>query len=152
MGVKATSQIQINQAGIQGLLAKVASRLFDGVTEASKVIRDDAQAICPVDKDVLRPSIKEDVQRGIVGIMGSDQSMASSSFAVTGIIAPHTDYAEHVEFGTGERGQKSAGAGPGPYTPGWMGQAAQPYMRPAFDQNRTKAVDIVRSSVQDAIT
>lgn len=151
MGVRATANVKINYSGVQGLLAKVASGLYDGVSEASELIRDDAKAICPVDTGALQSSIDAQVQRGIVGIMGSEQSMKSSSFAVTGIIAPHEHYAAYVEFGTGDRGRASAGAGPGPYTEGWPGQRAQPYMRPALDSNRANAVDIVRASVEDAI-
>jgi hypothetical protein len=47
--------------------------------------------------------------------------------------SPHAAY---VEFGTGQRGAASAGAGNGPYSETWPGMPAQPYLRPALDTAR----------------
>ena len=44
------------------------------------------------------------------------------------IIAPHTDYAEHVEFGTSR-------------------MEAQPYMRPAIDEHEGEILAAVRDTV-----
>jgi HK97 gp10 family phage protein len=44
------------------------------------------------------------------------------------IIAPHTDYAEHVEFGTSR-------------------MAARPYMRPALDEHEREIVDAIEATV-----
>ena len=44
------------------------------------------------------------------------------------IIAPHTDYAEHLEFGTSR-------------------MAARPYMRPALDEHEREIVDAIERTV-----
>src|SRR5690348_3950743 len=107
-----------------GLLAKVASGLYDGVVAAANLVYDEAVARCPVDTGALVSSIGIDVQRGIQSVqMGGP--IQQSMFSVSAQIAPHVDYAAYVEFGTGVRGASSAGAGPGPYNPAWPGMAAQ---------------------------
>lgn len=151
MAARAIAKIQIDPSKIAGLLAKVANGLYDGVTDASNLIRDEAKTLAPVDTGALRDSIDATVVRGIQNVMASDQPMKVSALSVTGTIAPHVDYAAYVEFGTGQRGAASTGAGLGPYSPNWKGMVAQPYMRPAFDSNRERAVEIVKESVADSL-
>jgi HK97 gp10 family phage protein len=152
MAFRATSTFTINDANIKGLLAKVGQGTFDGVTAASELIRDEAKTLCPVDTGALQASITADVQRGIRNITDNpDAPLSGSAFGVTGVVAPHEDYAAYVEFGTGQRGAASAGAGEGPYNPDWPGMVAQPYMRPAWDANKATAEDLVKQAVQDAL-
>ncbi len=152
MGFRATSTFTINDATIKGLLAKVGQGTFDGVSSASELIRDEAKLICPVDTGALQESIDADVQRGIRNITGNaDQALSGSVFGVTGVVAPHMDYAVYVEYGTGERGAASPGAGEGPYNPNWKGMVAQPYMRPAWDSQKGPAEDAIREALTDAL-
>jgi len=146
----AIASVKFTRGNTAGLLAKVASGLYDGVATAAKLVEDEAIARCPVDTGALVSSIGTEVTRGIQNV--SNGPLADSLFAVSARIAPHTDYAAYVEFGTGERGASSAGAGPGPYASNWKGQVAQPYMRPALDNNRDAAEEAIKSAVRDALS
>ena len=134
-----------------GLLAKVATGLFEGVSTAAKLVEGEAISRCPVDTGALVSSITSEVTCGIQNA-GNGSSLARSLFSVSAIVAPHTEYAAYVEYGTGQRGASSAGAGPGPYSATWKGMAAQPYMRPALDNNRTAAEEAIKSAVRDALS
>ena len=70
-----------------------------------------AKINAPVDTGFLRNSITVD-----------------SVTPMEAIIAPHTDYAEYVEFGTSR-------------------MAAQPYMRPALDEHEGEIVAAVEATV-----
>lgn len=104
--------------------AKIVPALTAAVTEAVGAIANEARAICPVDSGALSASIGTDVEwtgtriDGYVTAGGGD-----------------VDYAAYVEFGTGERGAASPGAGPYSYG-SQPGMVAQPYMRPALDTAR----------------
>jgi len=50
----------------------------------------------------------------------------------TVIVAPHTEYAQYVEFGTYK-------------------MAAQPYMKPGFEQSRQPAIDHIKAKLAAAI-
>lgn len=102
------------------------------VQAACSTIQQRAQELCPVDTGALQASITTEIN--------------DSGRTVVGTVAPHTPYAAFVEFGTGERGAASAGAGAGPYGP-HPGQAAQPYMRPAFDEAKPTILDLFRSNL-----
>lgn len=107
------------------------------VEASCTTIQQAAQALCPVDTGALRDSITVDIQEGQT---------------IVGSVGPHTDYAAYVEFGTGRRGAESAGAGAGPYSSTWPGQAAQPYIRPAFDQTKPTILDMFRSQIATRLT
>lgn len=98
-------------------------RLESAVRAACERVSQEAKAIVPVDTGALRDSI------AVV-------EPVDSGSAVEGKVEATMHYAPYVEFGTGERGASSPGAGPGPYTPGWPGMPAQPYLRPALDTAR----------------
>lgn len=103
------------------------------VQESCDLIESRAKGYCPVDTGALQGSITSEVEQLPATIRGT--------------VAPHMDYAAYVEYGTGQRGAASAGAGAGPYNPHWPGMAAQPYMRPALDESR----DDVRAIFADDI-
>lgn len=107
------------------------------VEESCQVIEDAAKAMCPVDTGALRDSITHEVEE--------------LPKTIRGTVGPHTDYAVYVEFGTGVRGSSSPGAGPGPYSSTWPGMVAQPYMRPAADENREKVFDTFKVRVGEAL-
>ena len=146
----AIATAKFTRGNTAGLLAKVAAGLYDGVLAAATLIEAEAISRCPVDTGALVSSIGIDITRGIQNV-GSGAALSSSLFGVSARVAPHEPYAAYVEFGTGQRGAESAGAGPGPYSPTWRGMPAQPYMRPALDNNRAEAEDAIKSAVRDAI-
>jgi HK97 gp10 family phage protein len=97
-------------------LARLAGRerrqaQADGLEAGARVVETYAKLACPVDTGFLRNSIQVDEVTPVLAI-----------------IAPHTDYAEFVEFGVSR-------------------MAAQPYMRPAIDEHGREIVDAVRETV-----
>lgn len=67
---------------------------------------------------------------------------------VEGIVEYGAGHAAYVEFGTGARGQSSAGAGDVPYDPEWPGMPAQPYLRPSLDENAEEILGIYRDELK----
>ncbi len=126
MALAITSQFA-PRSGI-GQFARVvmSPRCVEAVQESCELIQASAQGYCPVDTGALQASITIDPP-------------TEGDASVTGSVAPHTDYASYVEYGTGRRGDPSA---PYAHVESWPGQAAQPYMRPALDENRGKVKDI----------
>ncbi len=111
-----------------GLYAQVAAGLYAGVTEAAALVEGEAKTLCPVDTGALRDSIDTVITRGINAVAGSDAALSAGLFTVQAVISPHQPYSIFVEFGTGQRGAASPGAGAGPYGDR-PGQIAQSYMR-----------------------
>ena len=119
--------------------------------DAAAIVEGAAKQNCPVDTGALRESIHTDIYRGAEAAQRGG-SLASSLFSVVAEVQPDMPYAGYVEFGTGRRGAGSPGAGPFEYRESWPGQAAQPYMRPAADDNRDACVEAIKSAVQDALS
>ena len=107
--VTGSEQLRRNLQRLAGAERRQAQA--DGLEAGARIVETHAKLICPVDTGFLRNSIQVD-----------------SVTPLEAIIAPHTEYAEHVEFGT-ER------------------QAAQPYMRPAIDEHQGEIVDAVERTV-----
>ena len=103
------------------------------VKASLKLIEDSAKLKCPVDTGALRDSITSSVD--------------DSGKTVVGQVGPNMPYAAYVEFGTGIAGAGSPGAGAGPYSPSWPGMPAQPYMRPALDENRDAVKEVFRGEI-----
>lgn len=148
MTLRATATFK--PANMAGLLAKVAAGLYAGVSEAAALVETEAKALCPVDTGALEASIDTVITRGINAVTGSDAALSRGLFTVQAVISPHMPYSAYVEFGTGQRGAASAGAGAGPYGDR-PGQIAQPYMRPALDNSREAVIGIVQKAVGDAV-
>lgn len=104
-------------------MQKIVPKLVAATKEASDSVAWEARQLAPVDTGELVDSIST----GAVELVGS---------AVQGFVEADSPHAAFVEFGTGQRGAASPGAGSGPYNPDWPGMAAQPYMRPALDAAR----------------
>ena len=117
--------------------ARVTPAVTASVEAAGALIEQSAKLYCPVDTGELQGSITTE-------IIPTDSSVRSAT-------APHTSYAAYVEFGTGQRGAESPGAGDGPYSPNWPGMVAQPYMRPAVDETRETIADLFRSQLSLAL-
>lgn len=109
MTITGSDQLRRNLARLAGNERRQAQR--DGLEAGARIVETHSKLICPVDTGFLRNSIQVD-----------------DVTPVEAIIAPHTEYAEHVEFGT-ER------------------QRAQPYMRPALDQHETEIIGAIEATV-----
>jgi len=109
MTVRGGEQLTRNLRRLAGNERRQAQH--DGLEAGARVVEAYAKIAAPVDTGALRNSIQVD-----------------SVTPIEAIIAPHTDYAEFVEFGTSR-------------------MAAQPYMRPALDQNEREIVNAVQRTV-----
>jgi len=109
MTVTGSDTLRRNLARLAGAERRQAQT--DGLEAGARIVETHSKLLCPVDTGFLRNSIQVD-----------------SVTATEAIIAPHTEYAEHVEFGT-ER------------------QAAQPYMRPAIDEHEGEIVAAIEATV-----
>jgi HK97 gp10 family phage protein len=118
---KATSTF--TPVAISRAMQTVVPRLVAAIEESQAAVSEEAQTIVPVDTGELRESIGP----GPVELVGS---------VVSGTVEATAPYAAYVEFGTGQRGAASAGAGEGPYSQSWPGMPASPYLRPALDTSR----------------
>lgn len=105
------------------------------VQQSCELIQASEQAYCPVDTGALRDSITID-------------ALEDSGDSITGRVGPHADYAEFVEFGTGQRGDPAAPYG---HT-GKPGMVAQPYVRPALDENKPNVLQIFKDQLVEALS
>jgi HK97 gp10 family phage protein len=120
---------------------QVTARNIRATTNATQRVLDSALEKCPISTEETRPG----------GPHGELQQSGHMTVTVEGQVvrgsvifdAPHAGY---VEFGTGIRGAASAGAGPYPYNPTWPGMPAQPYVRPALDENRDAIISEYRAA------
>ncbi len=117
--------------------ARISPAVTASVQAACDLIQETAKGYAPVDTGALRESIVVDVKE--------------TGSTVKGTVSVGVPYAAFLEFGTGQRGEASPGAGEGPYSPSWPGQAAQPYMRPAVDESREPIKDLFRSNLSVAV-
>jgi len=132
------------------------------VEKGAKLIQARAKSLAPVDMGALR--------NGIITDAYVENSDVVSEVSAT---APYSGY---VEFGTGPKGAASQGSLPAGIDPlpasafaqkGWAlppdvaeklgykftnGQAAQPYMMPAFLAEKDKVVQIVQKGLLDAVS
>ncbi len=109
MTVRGGEQLRRNLDRLAGAERRQAQR--DGLEAGARIVETHAKINAPVDTGFLRNSIQVD-----------------SVTPIEAIIAPHTDYAEHVEFGTSR-------------------MAAQPYMRPALDEHENEIMQAVSDTV-----
>ena len=122
------------QSSFSGLNLAVAQAAFEqaarlSVEQGAEAVLETAEAIVAVDTGALRES-------------GHVELVVSSGPRPGAAVVFDEPYAAYLEYGTGERGAASEGAGPGPYTPGWPGMASQPYLRPSLDIERPHIVEI----------
>jgi len=113
MTVRGSSELRRNLNRLRGNERRQAQQ--DGLDAGARIVETHAKVYCPVDTGTLRNSI-------MVDEVTPDKA----------VIAPHTDYAEHVEFGTSR-------------------MAAQPYMRPALDQHEGEILAAVEATIADFV-
>ena len=133
MGLSATAKFTPRDDLGRFVEVNITPGVRASVEASCKLMEDEAKRLCPVDTGRLQDSIGtviDDSGKTIIGRMGTD-----------------VEYAPYVEFGTGQRGAASSGAGEGPYSSTWPGMPAQPFMRPALDNNRGAVVDLFRSNI-----
>jgi HK97 gp10 family phage protein len=109
MTVRGGAELQRNLSRLAGAERRRAQQ--DGLEAGARIVETYAKLLVPVDTGTLKGSI-----------------MVDEVTPIQAIIAPHTDYAEHVEFGTSR-------------------MEAQPYMRPALDEHENEIVQAVRDTV-----
>jgi HK97 gp10 family phage protein len=112
------------------LRAPVTKAVSDGCTLVLNV----AKEYCPVDTGALRDSIAQETHDETNGVGGS--------------VSVGMFYATYVEFGTGRKGDPAA---PYAHVESWPGMHAQPYMRPAFDENKAAVVDLFATEIGAAL-
>lgn len=118
---------------ISRLMQTQVPKMVAAIEQGCEAVVTEAEAIVPVDTGELRESIHV----ASVSLIGT---------TVQGSVVADAPHAAYVEYGTGFRGQASAGAGVGPYSESWPGQAAQPYMRPALDSSRGEILAAFRKN------
>lgn len=106
-----------------------------GVTRTTKKCEGSAKRNAPVDSGILRNSISS--------------TITEKSDEVIGEVAPHTEYEVYPEFGTGQRGMASQIERPEGihYSANWKGQEAQPYMYPAYLEQRDKLAPNIKKEL-----
>lgn len=117
---------------------RLRAALVPAANLAAEMVADEARRLAPVDTGALQESI-----RALESQADGDQ--------VTVKVVADIYYAGYVEYGTGQRGAGSPGAGPGPYDPNWPGMVAQPYMRPALDTVRGDVMAVIGREVASAL-
>lgn len=132
MRLKATATYRPRMTSGQFMDTVITPGARAAVQATCDFIQQRAQELAPVDTGALRDSITTEIAEGKT---------------VVGVVAPHVDYAADVEFGTGVAGASSAGAGAGPYNQNWPGAAAQPYMRPAYEEAKPIVLDMFKSQI-----
>ena len=124
------------------VLKSVKQKLPWAVRQASIIVQGAAQAYVPAPTGALRSSIV---------IEEINEHSAK--------IGPSIFYDAYVEFGTGiyAKGKSNAKKIPWVYKHpkyGWIttkGMVAQPYMRPAADNNRQKVADTLKVTIGQAV-
>lgn len=111
--IRGSEQLRRNLNRLNGPQRRQAQR--DGLEAGARIVETHAKVYCPVDTGTLRNSI-----------------MVDETTPDRAVIAPHTDYAQHVEFGTSR-------------------MAAQPYMRPALDQHEGEILGAIEATVRDFV-
>lgn len=137
MNLTSFAKWQPRDEGGRFVQAAVDSAIEAGVVEWANRVFETSQELVPVDKGDLKASGHVEVKQ--VG----KQILAS--------VVYDSEHSVFVEFGTGQRGAESAGAGDGPYSANWPGMPAQPYLRPAYDQHRGEAEGILKETVAVAL-
>lgn len=134
MGVEVTGIDELTALLTEfGNVDETKAVLKKGLMAAAKSIQGSAKDLCPVDTGQLKNSIE-------IRDLPDDGSVVGVE------IAPHTEYAAYVEYGTGQRGDPSVS-----HREDWKGQAPRPYMYPALKAHEKEIPVYVKSALQAAI-
>jgi HK97 gp10 family phage protein len=127
--IRATAIYRPRSSAGQFIAVVITPAVLASVTDGLGIIQQAAKALCPVDTGALRDSITTNIEQLDTTIRGS--------------VGPTMYYAEYVEYGTGRRGSPA----PYPHNMDWPGMKAQPYMRPAYDENKDAVVELFRNNL-----
>ncbi len=152
MGVKLTGADAVRRA-VEALGVGMADAVEEATVKAGNRIMADARKNAPVGRRTQAHGLKARAKRGRRGggkarsspgeLRRSIQVRASRSGDATVVeIYTACDHAVYVEFGTGQRGDPSVA-----HRTGWAGMPAQPYLRPAVDDN----VKTIRQGFNQAV-
>jgi len=127
-------------ATLSGLGGNIKESSRKGLERGAKKIQKNAKLLAPVDTGQLRNSIKTKSE------VTQDGAKAQ--------VYTNVEHAPYVEFGTGQRGAESNIDRPEgiSYRADWKGQAAQPYMTPAYLHAKNSdevEQEIIKSVQQD---
>ncbi len=125
-------------------LLAVEKAITDVVNEMAGEVFEEATLEVPVDTgDLLASIIKQRAQR--------------QDNVIRAVVGAGEPYAAYVEFGTGQRGQTSAGRlasqydwPPIDYAADWPGMGAQPYLTPALMDVEAEARELLEQAIQAA--
>lgn len=117
------------------IAAEITPAVRAGVQEVGDKILEISQTLVPVG------------ETGNLKASGKVTPYESGN-VITAIVDYPIHYAGYVEFGTGIAGSSSPGSGPYPYNDSWPGMVAQPYLRPALDEVKPQAKDMVAQHVR----
>lgn len=113
----------------------------------------------------ITPGVREGAEEWIQAVFDRSQALVAvdtGELKVSGEIIPTREtgktivcgmqytagHAAYVEYGTGIRGSSSAGAGDVSYSSSWPGMPAQPFVRPAYDEMKSQAPDMIRDKIK----
>ena len=131
MRISAVATYRPRSTAGQFIAAKVTPAVTASVQASANVILDRSQELVPVGTGELKAS----------GHVEVDESGRVAR------VVYDSNHSAYVEFGTGQAGAASAWAGGGPYDPNWPGMAAQPYLRPAYEESKPGILDLFRSQI-----
>ena len=154
MGVKLTGADAVRRA-VEALGVGMADAVEEATVKAGNRIMADARKNAPVGRRAQARTLKAHAKAGgrtagggkarsSPGELRRSIQVRSSRRRDATIAEIYTacDHAVYVEFGTGQRGDPSAA-----HRADWAGMPAQPYLRPAVDDN----VKTVRQGFNQAI-
>lgn len=113
---------------------RILAAVGRGVEMAARLVADEARSTVAIDTGDVQSKIE------------AKESTITGNI-VTAAVVSGSDHGGYLEYGTGQRGESSAGAGPGPYDPNWTGMVAQPYLRPALDTKRDEVIAAINQEV-----
>lgn len=134
------------------MAASIGDELRPAMLEAGHVIQSAATDLCPIDIGHLRGSI-----------LTREGDSENDTLSVTVGVHPDTavsnqvEYAPYIEYGTGIYAENGNGRktpwswqGLGGKYAGWhttSGMHAQPFLRPAYDQNVDECIEIINEHI-----
>lgn len=142
-------RIDFAAVGIEGVEAMLeeasdalTAALEDSVLKGALMVERTAKRLVPVDTGELRDSI----------VVTDVQASGATASAKVEATAEHSVY---VEYGTGARGASATFpegmSGAPAYTTDCAGQAAQPYMYPAYAQKKKAVIKVIEDAVKKAV-
>jgi len=126
------------------MLRRVEKAITDAVNEMAGKVFEEATLEVPVATgDLLASIIKQRAER--------------QDNVIRAVVGAGEPYAAYVEFGTGQRGQASAGRlasqydwPPIDYRADWPGMGAQPYLTPALVEAEESAKELLEQVIREA--